>query len=104
MSSSVEEVKKSIKTYLFVFGALAVLTVVTVLVSHLGLEHNWPIALAVVIAMVVALTKGGLVAAYFMHLKHEHGIIWQIIIVCVLFFLVLLLIPSLTMYEHRITP
>lgn len=104
MASSAEEVRKSLKTYLFVFGALAALTAVTVGVSTLGLKMDWPITVAVIIAMIVAITKGSLVGAYFMHLNHERGVIWQIIFVCIIFFLVLLLIPSLTLYEPPVVP
>jgi cytochrome c oxidase subunit 4 len=55
-----------IKTYLGVFGALMVLTVLTVLVSYADLG---PLALPV--AMVVALIKAGFVVGYFMHLKYD---------------------------------
>jgi cytochrome c oxidase subunit 4 len=55
-----------IKTYMGVFGALMVLTVVTVLVSYADLG---PAALPV--AMAVALVKAGFVVGYFMHLKFD---------------------------------
>ena len=55
-----------IKTYLQVFGALMVLTVLTVLVSYLDLG---PLALGV--AMTVAVIKAGFVVGYFMHLKFD---------------------------------
>jgi cytochrome c oxidase subunit 4 len=55
-----------IKTYLGIFGALMVLTVVTVLVSYADLG---PLALPV--ALAVALVKAGLVVGYFMHLKFD---------------------------------
>lgn len=55
-----------IKTYLQVFGALMVLTILTVLVSYADLG---PFALGV--AMVVAVIKAGFVVGYFMHLKYD---------------------------------
>jgi caa(3)-type oxidase subunit IV len=55
-----------IKTYMGVFGALMVLTVITVLVSYADLG---PAALPV--AMAVALVKAGFVVGYFMHLKFD---------------------------------
>lgn len=55
-----------IKTYLGVFGALMVLTVVTVLVSYADLG---PLALPV--ALLVAFIKAGFVVGYFMHLKFD---------------------------------
>lgn len=55
-----------IKLYLQVFGALMVLTVITVLVSYADLG---PLALGV--AMLVAVIKAALVVGYFMHLKYD---------------------------------
>jgi len=55
-----------IKTYLGIFGALMVLTVVTVLVSYADLGEA-----ALPVAMAVALVKAGLVVGYFMHLKFD---------------------------------
>ena len=52
--------------YFLVYGALLVLTVLTVLVSLADLGDA-----AIYVAMVVALTKGTLVATYFMHLKWD---------------------------------
>ncbi len=95
MASSAEEVRKHLKTYYIVFGSLAVLTVVTVAVAFLEL----PIAMAIAVAMLIALVKGSLVASFFMHLVSERGIIFWILALCVFFFLVLLLVPSLTLFE-----
>lgn len=53
--------------YLGVYGALLVLTVVTVGVSYLGL----PSTPSLMVAMGVALVKATLVAAFFMHLLHD---------------------------------
>ncbi|MBL8785468.1 MAG: cytochrome C oxidase subunit IV family protein [Deltaproteobacteria bacterium] len=55
-----------ISTYLKVFGALMVLTVLTVVVSYLDLG---PLALGV--AMLVAVIKAAAVIGYFMHLKFD---------------------------------
>lgn len=52
--------------YFAVYGALLVLTVITVLVSIADLGSA-----AIYVAMAVALTKGTLVATYFMHLKWD---------------------------------
>ena len=56
-----------LSTYYSVFGALIVLTFVTVGVSHLGL----PPVLSIVVAMAVATCKATLVCAWFMHLLHD---------------------------------
>ena len=64
-----------VKLYMLVFGALAVLTVVTVLVSKFQLEHPWNI----VVGLLIATIKAGLVAAVFMHLKGEHKFIYWVL-------------------------
>ena len=91
MSHSVEEVKKHVRTYVAVFAALAVLTIVTVSVSYLHL----PTHKAIAIALFVASIKGTLVAAFFMHLISEKKVILSILGLTALFLVVLLIIPSI---------
>src|SRR5687768_14507086 len=55
------------KTYLKIFAALFVLTVIEVGISQVGM----PYVLMVILLIVFALVKAGLVAIYFMHLKFE---------------------------------
>ena len=87
-----DDIKKSVKTYYTIFGALMVFTVTTVAVSYLHL----PIALAVVVALVVATLKGSLVAMFFMHLLHERKVIYWALMLTVVFFVALMFIPLLT--------
>jgi caa(3)-type oxidase subunit IV len=56
-----------IPQYLQVFGALLVLTVITVGVSYLGL----PAPFSILVALAVAIVKAALVAGFFMHLKYD---------------------------------
>ena len=84
-----DDVKKSVKTYYMIFGALMVFTVITVAVSYLHL----PIAFAVLVALVVATIKGSLVAAFFMHLISEKKMIYATLILTVVFFVFLMTIP-----------
>ena len=86
---TVEEVKKSVRTYLVVFAALAALTVLTVAASYLELSTG-P---TVVIALFIALVKGSLVAMFFMHLIDERKAIYWILILTAIFFVVLMLLP-----------
>jgi cytochrome c oxidase subunit 4 len=86
-----EEVKRHVRTYWRVFGALAVLTVVTVAVSYLHLAT----ALAILVAVAIATVKASLVAAFFMHLSHEKRIILWVLVLTFVFFLVLLIYPSI---------
>ena len=86
------DIDKHVRTYLMVFAALMVLTVVTVAVSYLDLSTGAAIALALVVATV----KGSLVAGYFMHLISEKKLIYTVLIFTVIFFLAVLLGPVLT--------
>ncbi len=83
-------IQKQVKTYIAVFVALAVLTVLTVAVSYL----NLPIYAAIAVALLIASVKVGLVMAFFMHLISEKKIIYWILALAFLFFLQLLLVPS----------
>ncbi len=78
---TVEEVKKHVRVYIMVFGALAVLTVVTVAISLLDM----PIVPALIVALIIAFVKGGLVAGYFMHLISEKKVIMWVLAVTVVF-------------------
>jgi len=89
---SVDDIKKSVKTYMAVFAALMVFTIITVGVSYVHL----PIAAAVTVALVVAGIKGSLVALFFMHLLHERKVIYWVLALTVVFFIFLMFVPLLT--------
>ncbi len=84
------DVDRWVKTYIVVFVALLVLTVVTVGASYIHLSMAGTIALALVIATV----KGSLVACYFMHLISEKKLIYLVLLLTALFFVVLMLLPT----------
>lgn len=85
---SIEDIRKHVRVYMMVFGALAVLTVVTVGVSYLDLPFGPALSLALVIASV----KAGLVALYFMHLISERKVVVWMLAMTGIFFLVLILL------------
>ena len=87
---SPEAVKKQVRAYIAVFGALGVLTVLTVGASYLHLSLQGAIALALVIASI----KAALVAAVFMHLNNEKKVVWLVLVLAIVFFFVLLMMPS----------
>ena len=91
-ADSPEAIKKQVRKYIAVFAALATLTVVTVLASHLKVT----VAIAVLIALLIASVKGSLVAGHFMHLFDERKIIYWVLAVCVIFFVALMALPVLT--------
>jgi cytochrome c oxidase subunit 4 len=93
--SSPEAFKKHLGQYYVVFVALLCLTAVTVGVSYLHLKRPLAIALALIIATV----KAALVAGVFMHLISEKKVIYAVLILTAAFFLLVLLLPSLTIFE-----
>ena len=83
-SSPVREIGHAVevKGYLAVFGALLVLTLVTVAVSYVDL----PTSPTVLVALAIASAKASLVAMFFMHLKGERPMIyWSLGLTAVLF-------------------
>ena len=96
MGSSAHEIQSHLKKYYMVFGALLVLTGLTVAVA----EMHVSMTMAIVIALFVASIKGTLVACYFMHLMEEKSMLIWILALCGLFFLVLLLVPMITINEQ----
>jgi cytochrome c oxidase subunit 4 len=62
---------KPYRTYIFIWLALLILTVVTWLVSYVNLG-----LMNVVAAMFIASLKASLVALFFMHLRHENRLVW----------------------------
>jgi len=86
---SADDIRAHVKVYMMVFGALAVLTVVTVAASYLDV----PLAPAIAIALVIAAVKASLVALFFMHLKGEvRAILWTLVLTGI-FFVALMVIP-----------
>jgi len=83
MADSPEEIKKAVRTYLAVFGALIVGTILTVAVANwYPLErliggHGFDVWDAIV-GIAIATTKATLVALIFMHLNHEKKAVYWI--------------------------
>ena len=96
MSGSAEETKKHVDIYMKVAGALAVLTVLTVLASYLDVA----VPLAIIIAIIIATAKGSLVVSYFMHLVDERSrtLVFALALT-VVFWIVLMLVPILTISD-----
>lgn len=77
------DIHKEVRTYLLVFGALIVGTILTVAASWLEVGTAWNIT----IGLLIAGTKGFLVAGYFMHLMSEKTTVYAILAFTVFFFL-----------------
>jgi cytochrome c oxidase subunit 4 len=66
------DVSVQVRGYLMVFGTLLILTVATVGASYLDL----PVGPTVALGLTIATVKAALVAAFFMHLRHERALIY----------------------------
>src|SRR5690242_17170618 len=99
------DVQKAVKTYLFIFGALLVGTVVTVLASFIpfGNPH-----VNILVALFIASVKAFLVAGYFMHLMSERKMIYSVLAATAFFFAGLMYLtvwsmnPSSIIHFHHV--
>ena len=89
------DIDRQVRTYILIFATLMGLTIITVAISRLHLS----IPIAVTIAVIVALIKGGLVASYFMHLLSERKLIYWVLGFTVLCFFTVLLLPLWTHFD-----
>ena len=92
MDAHANDIRSHVKTYYMIFGALMVLTMITVGVSYLHL----PIPMAIAVALVVATIKGSLVALFFMHLSDEKKLIYYVLVLTVIFFIFMMFVPLAT--------
>ena len=92
MHSDPAEVRKSVRSYITVFVALMVFTIITVAVSR----FHFAVPIAITVALVIAAMKGSMVAGVFMHLSHEKQAIYGALLLTILFFIVLMFVPLLT--------
>jgi cytochrome c oxidase subunit 4 len=83
------------KIYFTVFGALLVLTALTVIVANFDFGRMNDI-----VAMTVAVTKMTLVLLFFMHVRYSSRLIW-VIVASMFFWLLILLSLTLTDYTSR---
>jgi cytochrome c oxidase subunit 4 len=67
------------KTYVLVWIGLLILTGITVSLAGMNLR-----GLSILIPLLVAAIKSGLVLSYFMHLKYETGLLFKLMIPIVL--------------------
>src|SRR5947208_16919818 len=96
MHSDPAEVKKSVRSYITVFVALMVFTVITVVASR----FHFAVPIAITVALIIAALKGSMVAGVFMHLSHEKRAIYGALLLTIVFFIVLLFVPLLTNLDH----
>ena len=84
-----------IENYRKVFIYLLIGTTLTVWASYMEFNVHNSIAGAVFVGLTIAMIKGYLVAANFMHLNSERKLIYWILLLTVFFLALLLFIPVL---------
>lgn len=85
-------IDKQVRNYMIVFGALMVLTIVTVALAKLHVS----VPVALTLGLLVATIKGTLVAGIFMHLFDEKKYIYWLLLLTAAFFVFLLFVPLMT--------
>ena len=89
MADSTEEIYKSIKKIKLIGWVLAVCTVITVGLSEVELPSH---SLNIIVGMILATIKAGLVALIFMHLNHEAKLVYKVLAFTFAFVLALFLL------------
>ena len=98
--SDASHVGQHLKKYWTIGAVLFVFTVITVAVNQVHLA----VPFAITVALVIAITKGSMVASVFMHLNHEKKWIYGALLLTVVFFVVLMMVPLLTISDTIGTP
>jgi cytochrome c oxidase subunit 4 len=100
MSEHSEHIVSS-RLYWLIFLALIVGTVVTALVARVDLGTYHGIDANTVVALFIATCKASLVVLVFMHVKYTSEKMTKAILIAAVFWLMLLLVLSLTDYSSR---
>src|SRR6266550_7229099 len=100
MSDHSEHIVSS-KLYFLIFFALIIGTVVTALVARVDLGTYHGIDANTVVALFIATCKASLVVLVFMHVKYTSEKMTKAILLAAIFWLLLLLVLSLTDYSSR---
>jgi cytochrome c oxidase subunit 4 len=96
MTDHSNHIKKDIRRYLFVLSALMIGTIITVWASYIDFGSQKD---NIVVAMIIASVKAGLVAAFFMHLAHERPMIYRVLVFTVIFALGLFLLTAVAWHD-----
>jgi len=92
----VKEIHASFKKYFAVLAVLIVGTIVTVLVSYVDFGGH---AINLAVGLAIATFKAACVALIFMHLNHERGLIYKILVFTIVFFTALMFLTVLHHYD-----
>jgi caa(3)-type oxidase subunit IV len=100
MHSDPAAIQKSVATYYKIGAALLVFTGITVGASY----FNLAIPAAITLAMIIAATKGSMVAAIFMHLSYERRWVYGALLLTLVGFIILMTVPMFTIMDTIGTP
>jgi cytochrome c oxidase subunit 4 len=89
----------SSKTYYAIWILLLILTVVTAWIATIDLGP-----LNTIVALAIATVKATVVVLFFMHVKYASEKMTKVVIVSALFWMLILLMLSLTDYTWRLAP
>ena len=92
----VKEMKASIRRFIKVAAALFVGTVLTVAVAPIDFGGH---SINVGIGLLIATVKASLVALIFMHLNHERGLMYKVLLFRVVFFAAMMFLFVLHHYD-----
>jgi cytochrome c oxidase subunit 4 len=84
------------RLYYVIFGALIILTILTVAVARIDLGHG----LNDVVALTIAVAKALLVVLYFMHVRYSSRLTW-VFVAAGFFWLAILLVLTMSDYLTR---
>src|SRR5215207_5433864 len=84
------------RLYYAIFGALMILTILTVVVARIDLGHG----LNDVVALTIAVAKALLVVLYFMHVRYSSRLTW-VFVGAGFFWLAIMIVLTLTDYFSR---
>lgn len=90
------DVSRDIQFYWIIGGALLVATVITVGLAYVDFGSH---RANIIVAMIVATIKAGLVAAIFMHLLSEKWTIYRVLLITVVFAIGLFALSLLAFYD-----
>jgi cytochrome c oxidase subunit IV len=96
---SIADVKKHVRTYLIIGAALMFGTLLTVWASLIHFESR---EINIAVALLIACTKGFLVAGFFMHLISEKKMIYSVLGFTVFFFVALMFLTLWSMAHGSI--
>lgn len=96
---SIEDIKKHVRTYLIIGVALMIGTLMTVWASLINFGSR---EINIALALLIASTKGFLVAGFFMHLLSEKKMIYSILVFTVFFFAALMYLTLWSMAHGNV--